>query len=75
VSTAEQRAVDLLVRQLGATIVGTAQQVVLDKDEAHHRPHKEASADMGEPGRPVSSAIAASPASIRVAVSARRYRR
>jgi hypothetical protein len=45
VSAAEQRAVDLLVRQLGATIVRTAQQV--DEDEAHHRPDKEASADNG----------------------------
>jgi hypothetical protein len=45
VSAAEQRAVDLLVRELGATIVGTAQQVVLDKDEADHRPDKEAAAD------------------------------
>jgi hypothetical protein len=44
VSRAEQRAVDLLVRVLGATVVAPAQQGVLDGDEADHRPDREASA-------------------------------
>jgi hypothetical protein len=45
VSAAEQRAVDLLVRVLGVTVIGTPQQVVLDSPEAGHHPDKEASAD------------------------------
>jgi hypothetical protein len=45
VSATERQAVDLLVRVLGATVVGTTtQQVVLDDDEAGHRADKEPSA-------------------------------